>query len=295
MSSRPLLLTDQDQLDRALADCRQQGRSLGLVPTMGALHEGHLSLVQESVRQCDSTITTIFLNAAQFDQQQDLASYPCDLQRDIEMLAAAGADLVFAPAEDIIYPEGFSDWVNPPGVAEDWEGRYRPDHFRGVCTVVKQLFTMIPAQIAFFGAKDYQQAQVIQSLVKTLDLPIQIKVCPTVREPDGLAMSSRNTYLSPQERKQATVLYSCIEEALKSVAAGTSDCQALLQQLNEMLAAAAVDQVDYVAIVDPETLRPLQQLDRPARLLLAVYIGTVRLIDNCLLPTPAATGSGDSP
>lgn len=295
MSSYPLLLTDQHQLDKVLAELREQGRSLGLVPTMGALHEGHLSLVRESVRRCDTTIATIFVNAAQFDRQQDLASYPRDLESDVGLLAADGVDLVFAPPDKVIYPDGFSDWVNPPGLAEDWEGRCRPGHFRGVCTVVKQLFRLIPAEIAFFGAKDYQQALVIRALAKSLGLPIQVEICPIIREPDGLAMSSRNTYLSPREREQATVLYSCIEKALESIAAGQSNCQVLVQELNNRLAEAGVERVEYVAIVDPETLKPLEQLDRPARLLLAAHVGTVRLIDNCLLPRPAATGSVVAP
>ena len=286
MSKQPLLVTDSQQLAGQLELLREQKGLLGLVPTMGALHEGHLSLVHRSVQQCQATVVTIFVNPAQFENQRDLDKYPQDPTRDLDLLECAGVDLVFAPPEGDIYPEGFNDWVQPPAAATRWEGEQRPGHFRGVCTVLKQLFQLLPADIAYFGEKDYQQSVVTRQLVDELAIPIQVAICPTVREHDGLAMSSRNAYLSPTERLQATALWRCLQLAEQLVLGGETSSQEIISRLARLLESEHVEVVDYVAIVDPETLESREQVDAPLRLLVAARLGTTRLIDNSLLPIP---------
>ena len=286
MNKHPLLITDSRQITAPLERLRGKGGVLGLVPTMGALHDGHLSLVHHSVQQCQATVVTIFVNPAQFNDHDDLAEYPRDRERDLDLLARTGADLVFAPPEADIYPAGFDDWVQPPATATCWEGEQRPGHFRGVCTVLKQLFQLIPADIAFFGEKDYQQSIVIRQLVEQLAIPMQIEACPTVREHDGLAMSSRNAYLSPAERQQATALWRCLQVAEQRVLSGETSSRAIIEDLTRLLEDEQFEIVDYVAIVDPETLGSREQIDTSLRLLIAARLGSTRLIDNWLLPTP---------
>lgn len=259
------------------------GKSIGLVPTMGALHEGHLSLVRRARSECDTVVATIFVNPAQFGPHEDLAKYPRTLQRDLELLAAENCDLAFVPAQDEIYPPGFSTYVEPPAVAAPLEGKFRPGHFRGVATVVLKLFHLIPSHAAYFGQKDYQQSLVIQHMVRDLQLPLKIIVCPIVRESDGLALSSRNRYLSVAERQQALALSRSLKRAEELVRSGQRDARAIALAMNDGLTAAGIERIDYATVADAQTLAELDTLDRPAVALVACFVGTTRLIDNCSL------------
>jgi len=264
----------------------EAGKSIGLVPTMGALHEGHLSLVRRARSECDAVIATIFVNPAQFGPQEDFSRYPRTLERDLELLAAENCDLAFVPAQDAIYPPGFSTYVEPPAVAAPLEGKSRPGHFRGVATIVLKLFNLVPADIAYFGQKDYQQSLVIRHMVRDLNLPIKISVCPIVREADGLALSSRNRYLSPAERQQALALSRSLKLAEERFRAGQRDGAAIASAMRHELTAAGIKRIDYATLADAQTLAELNRLDRPAVALVACFVGTTRLIDNCLLPIP---------
>ena len=209
------------------------------------------------------------------------------MDRDLRLLSEVGVDLVYAPPHGDIYPDGFSDWVEPPVEAQKWEGEQRPGHFRGVCTVIKHLFQILPADVAFLGEKDYQQSVVIKQLIRQLGMSIQLEVCPTVREHDGLAMSSRNAYLSPAERQQATGLWKSLQRAQAMVLGGDTLGAVITGELTRFIEIEGITQVDYVAIVDPETLESREHIDPPLRLLVAARLGTTRLIDNCLLSLPA--------
>lgn len=263
---------------------RAAGKSIGLVPTMGALHEGHLSLVRRARGECDTVIATIFVNPAQFGPQEDFSRYPRTLERDLELLAAENCDLVFVPAKEEIYPPGFSTYVEPPAVAAPLEGKCRPGHFRGVATVVLKVFNLIPADVAYFGQKDYQQSLVIRHMVRDLNLPLNITVCPIVRESDGLALSSRNRYLSPAERQQALALSRCLKHAEERVRSGVRDAAAIAAAMKQQLTAAGIERIDYATVADAQTLAELNRLEQPAVALVACFVGTTRLIDNGLLP-----------
>ncbi len=257
---------------------------LGLVPTMGFLHDGHLSLVRAARAECASVAASIFVNPTQFGPQEDLAAYPRDLPRDLEMLAAAGTDLVWTPAPEIMYPPGFQTWVNVDEITRPLEGSMRPGHFRGVATVVAKLFNAFTPQRAYFGQKDAQQAAVIRQMARDLNFPIEIVICPIQREPDGLAMSSRNTYLNPAERQAATVLSRALRAAQADFTSGERQAEALRQRMTEIIQAEPLARLQYVSCADPFSL---QELDGPiasqALLSMAVYIGKTRLIDNTLL------------
>jgi pantoate--beta-alanine ligase len=277
----PRLVTTAAELRQAVAAARSEGKSIGLVPTMGALHEGHLSLVRTALDECDHTIVTIFLNPAQFGPHEDFGKYPRTLQSDLGALAECRVDLVFAPTSDDMYPAGFSTYVDPPQVAEPLEGQCRPGHFRGVTTVVLKLFNLAQADIAFFGQKDYQQALVIQRMVQDLDLPIEIRVCPTVREADGLAMSSRNRYLGERERERSLALWRSLKLAAQLFAQGERDPEIVTARMRELFEQADISRIDYVALADPDTLEPVRQLQASTMALVAAYVGDTRLIDNC--------------
>ena len=283
MSKQPQLVTSCQQVQEMILQLRTTQQRIGLVPTMGALHDGHLSLVSAAREQCDFVVVTIFVNPAQFGPGEDLEQYPRLLENDLAQLAELDVDLVFAPPEKEIYPAGFSSRVEPPATAQPWEGAHRPHHFGGVVTVVSKLFNIIPADVAFFGQKDYQQAMVVQQLVSDLNFPIDIEICPIVRNQDGLALSSRNQYLEPDQRRQATVLSRCLQWAQQRVSEAERSTHNLTQGIQEQLREAGVEAVDYVAIVDPATLVEVEHLDEPAMLLLAAHVGNVRLIDNCRL------------
>ncbi|MBI3972611.1 MAG: pantoate--beta-alanine ligase [Chloroflexi bacterium] len=256
---------------------------LGLVPTMGALHEGHLSLVRRARGECASVAMSIFVNPTQFGPHEDFTRYPRPIERDHALAEAAGVDLVFNPSVEEMYPAGFATYVDGGGPALRWEGERRLGHFRGVATVVTKLFTVIAPQRAYFGEKDYQQLQVVRRLVADLNLPVEIAGCPVVREPDGLALSSRNVYLAPDERPHATALYRALTTGRKCVAAGERDAAAVRRAMETVLISTPGATIDYVAVVDPVTLEPLERVDGPARALIAARLGLVRLIDNAPL------------
>ncbi|MCS6844246.1 MAG: pantoate--beta-alanine ligase [Caldilineales bacterium] len=256
---------------------------VGVVPTMGFLHEGHLALVRRARQENASVIVTIFVNPTQFGPTEDFAAYPRDLARDLALLEQVGADLVFAPEVAEIYPPGFQTYVTVEQVAQPLEGARRPGHFRGVATVVAKLFNLTQPQRAYFGQKDAQQVRVIQQMTADLNFPLEIVVCPTVREPDGLAMSSRNTYLTPEQRQAAPVLYRSLQAVEAAYRSGERDAGRLRQIALDVLAAEPLAQVEYVSVADAATLQELEQVMAPALVSMAVRIGRARLIDNILL------------
>ena len=257
---------------------------VGLVPTMGFLHEGHLSLVRAARSECASVLATIFVNPTQFSPKEDLSTYPRDLPRDLQLLEDAGADLVWTPTPEGMYPPGFQTWVSVEEVALPLEGAMRPGHFRGVATIVAKLFSAAQPQKAYFGQKDAQQVAVISQMARDLNFPIEIVVCPIVREPDGLAMSSRNTYLNPVERQAATVLYRSLCTASQAYDLGERDAGQLRQLVAERIAQEPLAQLQYASCADPVTLQEFSgRLTGPALLSMAVFIGKTRLIDNMLL------------
>ena len=273
---------------------RKLGKLIGVVPTMGALHEGHLSLVRQAKRDTDFVVVTIFVNPTQFAPHEDFDKYPRTLERDLELLQELDVDLVFTPTKEIMYPAGFDTQVEVIELAKQFEGSSRPTHYRGVTTVVLKLLNITLADVAFFGQKDYQQCCVIKKMVADLNLPSIITVCPTVREPDGLAMSSRNRYLSPQERTQALMLSQSLSLAQELVDDGERHTVKICREMRELIETSPLAKIDYIAIANPETLEelaefptcpkyhPLADLPR-AVALLAVRFGTTRLIDNALL------------
>jgi pantoate--beta-alanine ligase len=275
------IVTEIAELRQIIAEVRGQGRTIGVVPTMGALHEGHLSLVRRSVRDTDFTIVTIFVNPAQFGPGEDFSRYPRTLDADVEKLGRESADLLFVPSTDQMYPPGFSTYVQPPAVATPLEGRCRAGFFRGVATVVLKLFHLIPADVAFFGQKDYQQSRVIQDMVRDLNLPIRIDVCPIIRESDGLAMSSRNQYLSEAERRQSLAIVRSLRRACELAQQGQRDATAMLGEMRSVLETAGISRIEYVALVHPQTLDDVRQVTDDTMALVAAYVGDTRLIDNC--------------
>ncbi len=259
--------------------------TVGFVPTMGFLHEGHLSLVRLVRARCDTVVVSIFVNPSQFAPTEDLAAYPRDLARDLDLLAAEGVDAVLAPGQDVaFYPDGFSTWVEVEGLTSRLEGASRPTHFRGVATIVAKLFHVVQPDVAVFGQKDAQQALVIRRMVRDLDFDIDLVLGPTIREPDGLAMSSRNAYLNPHERDAATVLRRALDRAEKLYEQGERDAGRLKAAMRELLDAEPSADVDYVSVACTDTLEEWTTIDGTALVSLAVRIGKTRLIDNCLLP-----------
>ncbi|PJF23458.1 MAG: pantoate--beta-alanine ligase [Phototrophicales bacterium] len=283
------------QIARTISDlraARQQMRGqVGVVPTMGALHAGHLALAQAAREENDYVITTIFVNPTQFSPDEDLDAYPRDLEGDLTKLEAAGVDLVFTPTPELMYPAGFQTYVNVEFITRLLEGVHRPTHFRGVTTVVTKLFNLTQPDIAYFGQKDAQQVAVIRRMVKDLNFPLKIAVCPTVREPDGLAMSSRNVYLSASERKAATILIRALETAADAYDEGIRDGETLEQIMRQVVMTEPLGEMDYVSVVDARTLeRP--HPNSPMLASLAVRFGRARLIDNRLLPAHLNTREG---
>lgn len=282
----PRLITTLAELRAALAEARRAGKSIGLVATMGALHAGHLSLVERSRRECDFTVVSIFVNPTQFGPREDFARYPRDLEADLRLLQPTGADLVFAPELGEVYGPRHATFVEMHGVAEPLEGRCRPGHFRGVATVVLKLFNMVAPDRAYFGQKDYQQSLVIRRLVADLDLPIVVCVCPTVREPDGLALSSRNAYLTAAERQEALAISRALRRAAEVVQSGERRADAVLAAMQTVLAESPGLRVEYLVIVDAETLEPVATIDQTVLAAVAAFVGRTRLIDNVLLYCP---------
>lgn len=270
----------------ALDPARRAGRRVGLVPTMGAFHEGHLSLMRRARLACDVVVVSLFVNPAQFTDPADLAAYPRDDARDEELARGEGTDLLFIPAVDEMYPAGFATTVDVHGVTEPFEGEVRgPAHFRGVATVVSKLFNIVDPDVAYFGQKDAQQAVVVRRMARDLDMRVRVELCPTVREADGLAMSSRNVRLSPPARARAMGLHDALRAAESAFGAGTSSAVELVAGARAALAARGIGDADveYVAVVDPVTLQPVSVVDGAALVLVAVRVDRVRLIDNALL------------
>lgn len=263
---------------------RKQGKQIGLVPTMGYLHEGHLSLVREALKTCDVVIVSIFVNPLQFGAGEDYEDYPRDLTRDCQLAEKEGVAAIFNPKVTEMYPAGgFFTYVEVEGLTEGLCGKSRPGHFRGVTTVVNKLFNIVQPDRAYFGQKDAQQAVVIQRMVQDLNLPVQIVVVPIVREPDGLAMSSRNVYLSPPERKAALVLNRSIKKAVQMIASGERNAQVLLKAMEIEIESEPLAKIDYIEIVGAKDLKPVEVLQGQVLIALAVYIGKTRLIDNCMM------------
>lgn len=256
---------------------------VGLVPTMGYLHEGHLSLVRRARAECASVAVSIFVNSTQFGPDEDLSTYPHDLPRDLRLLEAEDVDLVWMPTPEVMYPPGFQTWVTVEEVTQPLEGRRRPGHFRGVTTVVAKLFSAVQPQKAYFGQKDAQQAVVIRQMTRDLNLPITIVVCPIVREPDGLAMSSRNVYLNPKERRAATVLTRALTAARAAFEAGERDAERLRHIVAETITSEPLARLQYVSCAHPDTLQELETVTGGALLSLAVFVGQTRLIDNAVI------------
>ena len=261
---------------------------VGLVPTMGFLHDGHLTLVKEAKQSCASVVVSIFVNPTQFGPSEDLDAYPRDLQRDLSLLEALDVDLVWIPTSEVMYPANYQTWVEVSDVTKPLEGSYRPGHFRGVTTVVSKLFNAVQPDVAVFGQKDAQQVAVISQMTRDLSYPIEIKVVPIVRESDGLALSSRNTYLNQDQRKAATVLYRSLRAAEKAYLSGERSAVTIRQIMSETIADEPLASAQYVSCADLLTLTELETITNGALLSMAVYVGKTRLIDNWILGKPNA-------
>ncbi len=257
---------------------------VGFVPTMGFLHEGHLSLVRKARLDNDQVVTSIFVNPTQFSPDEDLESYPRDLERDLKLLENEGVDVVFAPTDEELYSQSFQTYVTVKEVAVSLEGASRPTHFQGVATIVAKLFNIVMPTRAYFGQKDGQQCLVVKRMVQDLNFDIDIVICPTVREPDGLAMSSRNKYLSPEERRQAPILHKALRATRQAYLNGEKDGETLRQIMSGTINQAALARIDYVSVADSKTLRELDQLGQGVMFSTAVFFGETRLIDNILVP-----------
>lgn len=280
---QPEIIRDPQELQRRLTELRKQGKTIGLVPTMGALHYGHLSLAIAAKEESDISVVSIFVNPTQFAPNEDFDKYPRTLDDDVELLSQIGVDFIFAPTPEKMYPRGFKSTVQVGGLSEVLEGSFRPTHFNGVTTVVLKLFNITGADFAYFGQKDYQQVAVIKKMVCDLNLPIEIISCPIIREEDGLALSSRNRYLSPTDRKNAIVLSQSLKKAENLIHSGERNAQTVREEIRRMIETVSNAQIDYIAIVDPDSLIELENIAGNVVILLAVRIGSTRLIDNWIV------------
>jgi pantoate--beta-alanine ligase len=262
---------------------KKEGKTIGLVPTMGYLHEGHLGLARAAKKLNDVVVMSIFVNPIQFGPDEDLDSYPRDLKRDEDLAASAGVDVVFYPSAKEMYPDGFATYVNVEGLTETLCGARRPGHFKGVTTVVAKLFGIIKPNMAYFGQKDAQQSIVIKKMVCDLNMDIDIKVLPTAREKDGLAMSSRNNYLSKAEREDAAILYRSLQAAESLIKGGEKNSGKIIQQVGAIIKSKPAARIDYIAVVDPKDLRDVDAISGKALVALAVFVGKTRLIDNIIV------------
>lgn len=278
------IITGIKELKKQLLLARAEKLTVGLVPTMGYLHEGHLSLVRRARRENDIVVVSIFVNPIQFGPKEDLGKYPRDLKRDAAMLKKTGVDYIFNPSPREMFSTGFGTYVEVPELSNILCGKSRPGHFKGVATVVAKLLNIVQPDRSYYGLKDFQQFTIIKKMAKDLNIPGQIIGCPTIREKDGLAMSSRNTYLkAPKERKAAVILSKAIQEAKRLVRAGEKDAVKIKRKLIDLIKKEPLARLDYVALVDPGTLRELKRIKGPAQVILAVRIGKTRLIDNALI------------
>jgi pantoate--beta-alanine ligase len=280
------VIVDPSAIQRLCESHRRAGRTIGFVPTMGFLHEGHLSLMRRARADNDLLVVSIFVNPIQFGRGEDFDTYPRDLEGDLKQVERLGADVVFAPSAEAIYPPGHRTFVEVTGLTEGLCGASRPGHFRGVATIVTKLFNLVRPHRAYFGQKDYQQSVMVRRLAADLNFDLEIVVLPTVREPDGLAMSSRNALLAPPQRRAAPLLYRTLTHGAARVTAGERRASVLLDEMRAMIEAEPLATLDYVAICDPDTLEPLERIEGPAVIALAVRFGPTRLIDNLLVSAP---------
>lgn len=277
------------ELRGRVAAARRGGKTVGFVPTMGALHEGHASLIRLARAATDFVVVSVFVNPTQFGPNEDLSRYPRPLEADLALCSACGVDLVFVPAVQSIYPSGFRTFVEVTGLQDVLEGASRPGHFRGVATVVLKLFNLVQPDVAWFGQKDAQQVRIIQQMVRDLEVPVEVRVGQTVREKDGLALSSRNQYLEAAGRENAPILARALEQARSRIAAGERDGDALGHLMAGLIAATPGATLDYAAVVDPDNLEPVRTIGGTVLLLLAVKFGSTRLIDNALVRVDGST------
>jgi len=283
VTQTPVVIHDAGEM-RSLTDrLKQEGKTVGCIPTMGALHEGHLSLARQSVAATDVSVATIFVNPTQFAPGEDLSTYPRQLEQDLKLLAEVGVDYVFCPEVETMYPEGCSTSVTAPKISRKLEGEFRPTHFSGVATIVLKLFNIVGPTVAFFGQKDFQQVAVIKQMVRDFNLPTEIRACPIVRDEDGLALSSRNAYLTPEDREIALTINRTLGHVEKQIKDGQRDTFEVVTEMRQMLIDDGVTSIDYVAVVNPETLESCDPIDLPVALLIAVYVGKTRLIDNAVV------------
>jgi pantoate--beta-alanine ligase len=277
------VVNDITEVREAITEARGAGKAIGLVPTMGALHEGHLSLVRVSAAECGFTVVSVFVNPTQFGPGEDLERYPRDLENDVTLVADAGADLVFAPTAGAMYPARYATYVEVERLTDGLCGARRPGHFRGVTTIVTKLFNICSPDVAYFGQKDAQQAVVIKRMARDLDIDVEVRVLATVREPDGLAMSSRNEYLSSEERLQATCLYRALQKAEELYTEGVRSADRIITEMTAVIEAERDTKIDYISAVDAEELLPVEEITAPTLVALAVFVGDTRLIDNTVL------------
>jgi len=272
-----------EKMKSALRDVSSLGKSVGFVPTMGYLHEGHLSLVKASLKDADCTVVSIFVNPTQFGPKEDFKEYPRDFARDSRLLEELGVDFLFCPNYTEMYPPDYKTYVEVEDLQNKWEGLSRPGHFRGVCTVVLKLFHIVRPDVAFFGQKDAQQAIVLKRMVSDFNLDVRIEVKPTVREKDGLALSSRNVYLNPEQRQAALCLSRSLNEAASKIRSGERRTAPLMERMREIIDGEDLAKLDYIAIVDTASLEPLKEIKKEALIALAVFFGSIRLIDNIIV------------
>lgn len=271
------------EMKSVVRDVRSLGKNVGFVPTMGYLHEGHLSLVQASLQSADCTVVSIFVNPAQFGPKEDFKEYPRDFARDSRLLEKLGVDLLFCPDYTEMYPPDYKTYIEVESLQDKLCGPSRPGHFRGVCTVVLKLFNIVQPDVAFFGQKDAQQAIVLKRMVSDLNLAVRVEVMPTVREEDGLALSSRNVYLDPEQRQAAICLSRSLNEAAEMIQSGERRTDPLMDRMREIIDREDLAKLDYIAIVDTSSLEPLKEIKKEALIALAVFFGSVRLIDNMIV------------
>ena len=271
------------EMKSVVRDVRSLGKNVGFVPTMGYLHEGHLSLVQASLQSADCTVVSIFVNPAQFGPKEDFKEYPRDLARDSQLLEKLGVDLLFCPDYTEMYPPDYKTYIEVESLQDKLCGPSRPGHFRGVCTVVLKLFNIVQPDVAFFGQKDAQQAIILKRMVSDLNLDVRVEVMPTVREEDGLALSSRNVYLDPEQRQSALCLSRSLNEAAGMIRSGERRTDPLMDRMREIIDREDLVKLDYIAIVDTGSLEPLKEIKKEALIALAVFFGSVRLIDNMMV------------
>jgi len=271
------------EMRSAIGKQKTKGKRIGFVPTMGFLHEGHLSLVKESLRQTDFTVVSIFVNPTQFGPDEDFKDYPRDMEKDKALLEELGIDVVFIPDAQEMYPEGFKTYVEVADLQDIFEGRSRPGHFRGVCTVVLKLFAIVRPDVAYFGQKDAQQAVIVKKMVRDLNLDVEVRILPTIREKDGLALSSRNIYLTKDQRKAALCLFWSLEKGKSMIESGERDPHAVKTEMERIIRQQALADLDYIAIVDLDNFETLYKVNKESVIAVAVYIGKIRLIDNMVV------------